>query len=564
MSAVQFDYYALQNAIQAANNMKGHWGCYESYRLDLKGSLFSTLDEWRLAGEEPKGKTYVANARANITEKRAALDLRKQEWSQLANNLSDFEAYLKQQDRDVADNFKQTYSAYTDYQGFWGKAKWCVDILYEYYAVKKANENDLTRAIVSWGKARADDLRHVLDDTKDWFVHGEGRYVANIISSVALTTSAVIGVVIGAVTFTFGSPAVIVVGAIGLVASAVGAAIGVYNTSFTVKNNLKALEAEQDDDPGRARFLGNTSSYSDYVSKTKFGSPEEYRKNAQAARTLDVIDGICTVVSLGTSAALTFGTTTTGVDKAGRELKSFSTKDIKSNVLKTFGIKCSKQATNVPPIRRQKLIHVNSADDIGNSTIQIINYSDEITENATTLQKSVKKIGNIEYKSRSVTIEKLSRSSEYASVVASNGAETWGFAKYAVQADRTKQTIDYTNAFMSKDKVSNISYLTKLKNVSSNAELQKLKTEHILKVAEKGVKAVGNMFETATSLEGKTAKEQIIEFAKKNTAVNAVDKYIYALPTEEGASAKDYVRGIGGSSGGEVWTLWDTLQADTP
>ena len=50
-----------------------------------------------------------------------------------------------------------------------------------------ANCNGYTRAIADWGKERTDDLSYVIQQANDYFRHGNGRYVLNIMGELIIT-----------------------------------------------------------------------------------------------------------------------------------------------------------------------------------------------------------------------------------------------------------------------------------------------------------------------------------------------------------------------------------------
>lgn len=150
-----------------------------------------------------------------------------------------------------------------------------------------ANSNGFTRAIFDWGKSVADDVSYYKKQAEDWFKHGNGRYVLNIVGSIALTTVAVAGVVLSvmALPFTGGASCSVTmacISLIGLGAATISAGISAYNTAYTIGENKVALGIE--DDPAMARFHGDVSKYSDYVKKTDFGSAEANQKAAKKHR----------------------------------------------------------------------------------------------------------------------------------------------------------------------------------------------------------------------------------------------------------------------------------------
>lgn len=187
---------------------------------------------------------------------------------------------------------------------------------------------------------------------------------------------------------------------------------------------------------------------------------------------------------------------------------------------------------------------------------------EEVSSNTKTIEKTTEQVGKMKYTKRVATIDKISASSEYTNIVASNGVVTGSYTEYAVHADRVTDTIDYTNAVMSKDKVSKISYLEKLNKANSAKEIKKLKIIRVLENTKKGLNAVNDTTKNITSNEGKTGTEIIKGIVKKNTFVNAVDKYIYSVPTSADATSEDYLKGIGGSNVKKMWGLWGTITRD--
>lgn len=132
-------------------------------------------------------------------------------------------------------------------------------------------------------------------------------------------------------------------------------------------------------------------------------------------------------------------------------------------------------------------------------------------------------------------------------------------AKYKT---KTKECQLIVNAVMSKDKVSKISYLEKLDKASSQKEIEQLKVKRILDNTQKGLNNISSTTKDITSNKDKTGTEIIKGIVKKNTFVNAVDKYIYSVPTSADATSEDYLKGIGGSNVKKMWGLWGTITRD--
>lgn len=132
-------------------------------------------------------------------------------------------------------------------------------------------------------------------------------------------------------------------------------------------------------------------------------------------------------------------------------------------------------------------------------------------------------------------------------------------AKYKT---KTKECQLIVNAVMSKDKVSKISHLEKLDKASSQKEIEQLKVKRILDNTQKGLNNISSTTKDITSNKDKTGTEIIKGIVKKNTFFGAVDKYIYTIPTSSDATAEDYLKGIGGSTGSKIYGLWDTITSD--
>ncbi len=401
MADIVFDYSEIKSAKSKAEDIAGGWfsSGIDDYKSGLKSSLKSPLDEWRLSESEPYGHAYVSSAQGNIDTKISALDTAATKWTNLATKLGDFVQYVQDRDSDVVNIFETTSDQYTDYKGLKGVFNYISDVAYNFFAVDLANSNGFTRAVADWGKEKADDFSSVLQDAEEYFKHGNGRYVLNMVGSVLGTVAAIAGTVVAIVSipFTGGSTAVIAVGCIGATASAIAAMISAVNTCFAVKENCEALKLEED--PGAARFHGDVEKFSDYVEKTDFGSKEANEFMEKSAKNVDTVKAVADTVSTVCSVATTFGTKTTvvGVDDVGKDITKtsfdFSAGNVKKNVLKTFGfdVDSKKVTTDTMQINETKV--VSSADDIGNATIDITNASYDVQK--TTMVSSADEIGDV-------------------------------------------------------------------------------------------------------------------------------------------------------------------------
>ena len=556
MGNVVFDYSALSDAKSYAKRVVTGWGCMDSYHEGIKGKLSSPLDEWRLSGDEPYGRGYVSSAQQCITNKQNDLQGKRQQWIDLSDNLGKFLQYLKDTDDNVVKVFSSTSLSYINYSGIGGFFSRIGDFFYNTFAVDLANSNGFTRTIFDWGKSVADDVSYYKKQAEDWFKHGNGRYVLNIVGSVALTTVAVVGTVIAVIgiPFTGGSSAVIAVGCIGAIASGISAGISAYNTYWTIKENNQALSIEGN--PAMARFHGDVSKYSDYVEKTDFGSAEANQKAAKTAQTLNTTQAVADLVSVGCTMATTFGTKSVQVvDKTGavKDIKKFdfSPSNVKTKVLKTFGFKVDKTAILVDETGITNTTTISNLDDMGHSSIEIARESQEATYKATTFEKTVDIADGKKTITKTLTLDKASMSTEYRSVVASNGVVTQEMAAYSNHASASRTVIDYTTASSSAKSVA-------AANTASDSNLKKGLT--FVK------NTASNISDTSTYLKADDDTQRnttISNLVKKNYLVSQVDKYIIKYdPNKE----KVYAFGDFGKKTEKSWAegkkSWDLLVAN--
>lgn len=556
MADIVFDYSEIKSAKSKAEDIAGGWfsSGIDDYKSGLKSSLKSPLDEWRLSESEPYGHAYVSSAQGNIDTKISALDTAATKWTNLATKLGNFVQYVQDRDSDVVNIFETTSDQYTDYKGLKGVFNYISDVAYNFFAVDLANSNGFTRAIADWGKEKADDFSSVLQDVEDYFKHGDGRYILNIIGSVALTTVAIAGVVISIVglPFTGGatcSTAVACISLLGVAAGTVSAAISAYNTKYAVKSNVEALIYT--DDPGKARFYGDVSKYSEYVAKTDLGSKEANEKAEKKGKILDTTKAVADVVQLGTGLATTFGTKSVEVlDDAGNVAKhttfDFSPSNVKTNVLKTFGFKATKESASVDVVEINQSTVISNADEIGDTTIDMTRATYDMDYKSSSFEKTVDIASDgTKTVTRSATFNKAEISTEYKSVVASNNVVTQEFSTYVAHAEASSTVIDYTNA------LSTVDDINKAKAVNDSAFVTVLKT----------IKETGENMNDAKDFlmasDEERLQNQIENLIKKNYFISQVDKYLFSYDSGDDNAY------LFGSNGKKIFsngkTLWNNI-----
>lgn len=553
MSNVIFDYGALEEAKSNAKKIVTGWNGIDDYKTGLNIGLKSCLDEWRLDKEEPYGHAYVSNAQADISDKIDQLEVVKTQWIDLSKTIDSFLKYVKAKDEKAVSIFKATSEQYTKKDSLAGFFNYIGDGLYGLFAVDLANCNGFTRTIADWGKKKMDDLSSVIQDANDWFRHGDGRYVLNIVGSAALTLAALAGTVIGflGIPFTGGSSAVIIVGCVGTIASGVAAGISAYNSIYTIKENVNALSIT--DDPGTARFHGDVSKYSDYVKKTDFGSKEINEKEAKKAKTIDTVHAVAEGVSFVTSVATTFGTkkVVTGVDEFGDDIVKtsfdFSSSNVKKNVLKTFGFEVDSKKISADVVEINKTTVISNADEMGDTTIGIAhstyeeNYKSVAFGKTTNIAENGKKAVT-----KTATFNKANVSTEYGSIVASDNVVTQEFSMYTAHAETSSTVIDYTKAA----KITPSKTLEAFQKASETPTL-----ENKLKAAQSGFKFIGGSTSYLKASDDERTATVIQNIVKTNHLASQIDEYMLKVDISHDGN-KYY---IGGDATDKAVTLWKTI-----
>ena len=566
MTVVEFNYGSLQGVINATKSMSSGYGQYESYKLAIKSRLKNTINEGRLPRSEPKGRPNISNAQGKIDQKSNNLDDRKTQWTNLANNLVNFLDFIKAQDEAVKSGFELLSQSYTNYSGVGGFFTRIGDSLYSFFGVSFTNSNSFTRAIGDWAKNTSSDVGHwVKQNVIDWFKHGEGKYYANMVKSALLTGAAVAGTVAAVVAAipSGGLTLPAAVAGIGAIAGIGATSISAFNSYHSIKSNYNALS--YDSDPGRARLYGDVSSYSDRVKTSIFNSHEEYNKKVKIGKGLDVTEGVLGLVSLASGVTTTLFTkeVPTALGKS-EKVFDFSGKTLKTNFLKQFGLNVNKERTSVKLAGSEYQLLVNPNSNLDDISAYAMNYSDDIAINTTSVEKihNFVQNPNIEniptYTKRTMTFDNFKATSDYSTAVASNGIMTESFTEYAAQADRVTTSIDYSNAFMTNKKLSDIQYLEDLNNVDKNRTGVKLKrymsnTSNVLNTSATGL-------DLLSSNDKNTGLTIAKDIAKKNKAVSAFDKYVYSVPTNEDTDTKDYLGGVGGSNRKSIEDSWKKIR----
>ena len=542
MATFEYDYGAIKSAINIAKGMSGGWGVYGTYRSDLHSMLNSSLAEWQLSGDEPCGHTYVVDAQGIITNKRSDLEAIMGDWKALSENLTAFKGYIEEQDKAVKTIFLSTSAQYTDYTGVSGLFTAFLDYNFS-LIVDIFNSNAFTRGIADWTKSMCDDLGSAIRDVRDYFAHGDGKYVLNIVKSVAITAGAVVGTVIAIITLPFdgGASLPLVIGCIGAAASGIASIISAFNTYHTIRENAGAIAIE--DDPARARLHGDVESYSDHVSVTVYDSPEEYQHYASLGRGLDTTKNVCEVVSMASGLANTLGMvrSTEVVDGVTRVHYSydFSAAHVKESVLKMFGLSRSQVTETSVSVEVSDIDYAWPGGNPDSVSVSIYDYTHEVPMNGG--------LGlSLDNGERAFTVTNTLTTTEYHIVSTTEGGIWNLYSNAATTTQSTTTILDFSNALRTS---TNVSYLSDVARYGEN-------TANTLR-ALRNTKDMFSLIEKSTGFLDGVEGTEIANMARfilnENKFLGAIDKYVYTIPAGSDNTWDDYLRAIGGSNAGKVW-----------
>ncbi len=547
MSEIIIDYSALEDAKNSAKKIVTGWNGIDNYQDGLNNKLKDAISEGRLSKEEPYNHSYIANAQHDITTKVNALNTTKSQWIDLSSTIDNFITFVKDREDKVVTIFKSTSSQYTDYKGMKGFFNYLYDNAYSFLTVDLANSNGFTRKIADFGKSAYDDFSHAKTQVKDYFQHGNGRYLLNIGKSIGLTIVAIGGLIVSicALPFTGGASCTMTVACIsllGVAAGGIAAGIQTYNTKKTIDENIKALKMSED--PGAARFYGDTESFSDYAEKNDLGSKEANEKAEKKGKVLDITEGVCNIIAMGTGFVNAVGTSTVNmVDDAGNAIArtriDLTPSNVKSNVLKTFGIKTSSTSATFDAVGQRDTLVVNMGEEIGDTTVGVAQVSQSASHTGISLE-STPAAAEGGLTNRTATITRGKVTTEYEGVVASNNRVTRAHENYSIHAERSTTVIDYSEAASSVDTMDAIEAAGNSKTVNRINDIVG-KSEDFVEFAE-GLQEG----------EEKTFTDRLQDKVKENYFMSKINDYVLSYDKEEGFS-------LFGEKGGELFENWEAL-----
>lgn len=266
MSRVSIDYSEI---IGSATSARTAARCYEAYANQLERNVSNRLAN--VPGSDSQGN--IGSARNVISIKVRELRNKKSYLSTLAGNIEELAKKIENHEKRVETRIR---SIATDAFELKNQSKWdeFTQWLYGTVCVDLVNWNPVTRAIANTVKKGVNWVKEKGTKVIDWFKHGEGRYILEIVGDVLAVAVAVIKTFesVGLVIATGGAAAPLVISAL---ATMVGTSMLTVDAMFSIDNKLKALKIAHDtDDPGRARFYGDIKGVNDKIHKSDMGGKD--------------------------------------------------------------------------------------------------------------------------------------------------------------------------------------------------------------------------------------------------------------------------------------------------
>lgn len=328
MATVTIKYSKLEDTSNYAKKLSKN---LNGYADEIKRKVTSPISG--LPGNDNRG--YASTASSSASKKIRELQDNSSRFNTFSQDVERFVATAKRADSTVAKSIKSTASSYVGersaWDGFW-------DFLWNTVCVDFFNGTAAGRFIKDCATTAWSKVTSVAEKVHDWFKHGDGRYVWNIVAGVVATVAAIAGAITAVAAVIAGGPVIaVVLAVVAAVAAVVGAVITTVNSSVKIYNNAKALSS---DDPGVSRYLGTINGYSDATKKYDMGDAEDNKKWETSGKVVDTTKTVCDVIGI------LKGVTDLGAVKSditGRITGyKFNKNNVMSNIRKSIGFDFNK------------------------------------------------------------------------------------------------------------------------------------------------------------------------------------------------------------------------------
>lgn len=328
MATVTIKYSKLEDTSNYAKKLSKN---LNGYADEIKRKVTSPISG--LPGNDNRG--YASTASSSASKKIRELQDNSSRFDTFSQDVERFVATAKRADSTVAKSIKSTASSYVGersaWDGFW-------DFLWNTVCVDFFNGTAAGRFIKDCATTAWSKVTSVAEKVHDWFKHGDGKYVWNIVAGVVATVAAIAGAITAVAAVIAGGPVIaVVLAVVAAVAAVVGAVITTVNSGVKIYNNAKALSS---DDPGVSRYLGTIDGYSDATKKYDMGDAEDNKKWETSGKVVDTTKTVCDVIGI------LKGVTDLGAVKSditGRITGyKFNKNNVMSNIRKSMGFDFNK------------------------------------------------------------------------------------------------------------------------------------------------------------------------------------------------------------------------------
>lgn len=286
MAAITIKYGDLGDAADYARKLSQN---LSGYADEIRSKVTTPIGS--LPGSDKNG--YSNNAAYSANRKIRELHEKSGRFSSLSKNVEQFVSTSQQADETVARSIKSTASSYVGKRSKW--QGFC-DFLWNAICVDAFNGTTAGRLISDCVKKGWGYATQTAEKVRDWFKHGDGMYVWNIVAGVVATVAAIAGAITAIAAVIAGGPVIaIVLAVVAAVAAVVGAVITTVNSGVKIYNNAKALKS---DDPGVSRYLGTIDGISSAVAKYDMGDKEDNRKWKVAGQHIDRTKLACDLIGI--------------------------------------------------------------------------------------------------------------------------------------------------------------------------------------------------------------------------------------------------------------------------
>lgn len=333
MNDIYINYSNLEESVKKLERARNE---ISDYIEEIKSTITTPIS--RLPGSDALG--YASTASSLAYKKINDLNNKSDSLRRFGGSLKSFISTAKAKDNYVSQRIEEISDLVIKRRTIMQRAG---DWLYDTFCVDLANKSEVIRGFVDCTKWIGDNINHTFGEIKDWFKYGNGKYVLNVVLSVAASVAAVAAIVvaIAAIPAT-GGTSVMLIGFLKVGVATASGVITIVNSTAKAEGNTKALILK--DKPGAARYYGNISTIHDEWKKTDKGDEKTNKFYETMGKTIDTTENVLDVMDMGLNIAELGIVRDYRFKDPNKQIKGYNfTKDnIKKNLKQSMGIWTSK------------------------------------------------------------------------------------------------------------------------------------------------------------------------------------------------------------------------------